>query len=233
MTAKVDSKDDIQPKRKKKKCALDLFTTNKWRTPQTWKNWGLVKNWIQSMGFTDRLEVKVDPGLRRLLDGAWYCTQKLSLSFTEPQWNCSKTKDFFQKLTPVTRIFKYWLRKNIQSCSLSTPIVGCTNYVFRSGPKLHRQSSSKSWTLLCDIDFAVAYLDDILMKSQNVEQYKEHVHKVFSRIQGYGFKLKESKCDFFIEKNKYLGHIIDKDCRTSDSERSTQLSKRSLPNKVS
>ena len=53
-------------------------------------------------------------------------------------------------------------------------------------------------TMLSDLDFAVAYLDDILMNNQNVEQHKEHVPKVFSRIQEYGFKLKESKYDFFL-----------------------------------
>ena len=67
--------------------------------------------------------------------------------------------------------------------------------------------------MLSHLDFAVAYLDDILMNNQNVEQHKEHVHKVFSRIQDYGFKLKESKCDFFMEKIKYVGHIIDKNAR--------------------
>ena len=65
-------------------------------------------------------------------------------------------------------------------------------------------------TMLSDLEFVVAYLDDILMNSQNVEN-KKHVHKVFSRIQVYSFKLKESKCDFFMEKIKCFGHIIDKD----------------------
>ena len=55
-----------------------------------------------------------------------------------------------------------------------------------------------------------------LMNSQNVEQHKEHVHKVFSRIQEYNFKLKESECNFFMEKIKYFRHIIDKDGRRPD-----------------
>ena len=76
--------------------------------------------------------------------------------------------------------------------------------------------------MLSDLEFVVAYLDDILMNSQNVEN-KENVHKVFSRIQVYGFKLKESKCDFFMEKINYLGHIIDKDGRRPDSERTTAI----------
>ena len=34
-------------------------------------------------------------------------------------------------------------------------------------------------TILSDLNFAVAYLDDILMNNQNVEQLKENIHKVF------------------------------------------------------
>ena len=70
--------------------------------------------------------------------------------------------------------------------------------------------------MLRNLDFMIAYLDDILMNSQNIEQHKEHVHEVFSRIQEYSFKLKESKSNFFIEKIKYLGHSIDKDGRRPD-----------------
>ena len=80
-------------------------------------------------------------------------------------------------------------------------------------------------SLLSDLDFMVAYLDDILMNSQNVEQHMEHVHHVFSRIQVYGFKLKESKCDFFMEKIKYLGHIID--------SLSTKIAEGQIQNKLS
>ena len=87
--------------------------------------------------------------------------------------------------------------------------------------------------LLNGFDFAVAYLDDILIKSQNVEEHKQHVHKVFERIQDYGFKVKESKCDFFMEKVKYLGHIIDKEGRRPDPERSTAIKNMPAPHNVS
>ena len=88
-------------------------------------------------------------------------------------------------------------------------------------------------TMLSDLDFAVAYLVDILMNSQNVEQHKEHLHKVFSRIQEYGFKLKEFKCDFFMEKIKYLGHIIDKDSRRPNPEEATTIKDMAAPENVS
>ena len=49
-------------------------------------------------------------------------------------------------------------------------------------------------TMLSSLDFVVAYLDDILMKSKSIIEHKEHVHKVFTKIQDYSFKLKETKC---------------------------------------
>ena len=49
-------------------------------------------------------------------------------------------------------------------------------------------------TMLNGFDFAVAYLDDILIKSQSLGEHKDHVHMVFAQIQDYGIKLKVSKC---------------------------------------
>ena len=52
-------------------------------------------------------------------------------------------------------------------------------------------------TMLGGLDFTIAYLDDILIKSQSKEEHRLHVNQVFKRIQDYGFKIKESKCEFF------------------------------------
>ena len=54
--------------------------------------------------------------------------------------------------------------------------------------------------MLSGLEFVMSYLEDILMNSQSAEQHKAHVYKVFSRIQDYGFKLKEGKCDFLMKK---------------------------------
>ena len=43
--------------------------------------------------------------------------------------------------------------------------------------------------MLSGLDFAVDYLDDILMKSKSIIEHKKHVHKFFIKIQGYGLKL--------------------------------------------
>ena len=53
--------------------------------------------------------------------------------------------------------------------------------------------------------------------------YREHLNKVFAQIREFGFKVKETKGDFCMNKIKYLGHIIDKDGRRPNSERSTAI----------
>ena len=40
------------------------------------------------------------------------------------------------------------------------------------------------------------------MNSISVIEHKDHLHKFFVKIQDYGFKIKETKCDFFHGKNQ-------------------------------
>ena len=81
-------------------------------------------------------------------------------------------------------------------------------------------------TMLDGLDFAIAYLDDIIIISKSKEQQREHVRRVFSRIQEFIFKVKEEKREFFLEEIKYLGHIIDKDGRRPDPDRATAIKKK-------
>ena len=82
------------------------------------------------------------------------------------------------------------------------------------------------------LDFSVAYLDDILMNSKSVVEHKDDVHKVFAKIQDYGFKIEVTECDFFMEKIKYLGHIIDKDSRRPDPERDAAIKDIPAPDNI-
>ena len=71
-------------------------------------------------------------------------------------------------------------------------------------------------TMLAGLDFATAYLDDILVKSNTIEEHKSFLKKIFGRIRKYGLKIKENKCDFLPEEIEYLGHVINKDGKKLD-----------------
>ena len=54
----------------------------------------------------------------------------------------------------------------------------------------------------------MAYLDDIIIFSQNKEEHLKHIRIIFKKLKKAGLKLKESKCDFFKREIHYLGHLI-------------------------
>ena len=77
--------------------------------------------------------------------------------------------------------------------------------------------------MLGDLDFATAHLDDILITSKSVTEHRKHIMCLFNKLQGYGFKVKEAKCDFFLLEIKYLGHIINKDGQHPDPDMATTI----------
>ena len=62
--------------------------------------------------------------------------------------------------------------------------------------------------VLHELDFAMTYLDDIIIFSKNELQHLEHLETVFSCLREAGLKTKQSKCDFFKKEIHYLGHLI-------------------------
>ena len=62
--------------------------------------------------------------------------------------------------------------------------------------------------VLHGLDFAMTYLDDIIIFSKNELQHLEHLETVFSHLREAGLKMKCSKCDFFKKEIHYLGHLI-------------------------
>ena len=62
--------------------------------------------------------------------------------------------------------------------------------------------------VLKGLKFAMTYLDNIIIFSQDELQHLEHLEIVFSRLWEVGLKMKRSKCDFFKSEIHYLGHLI-------------------------
>ena len=87
-------------------------------------------------------------------------------------------------------------------------------------------------TMLGGFDFTFAYLDDIVIYSKPKELHREHLNKVFAQIREFGLKVKEAKCDFCMNKIKYLGRIIDKDGRRPDLKSATALKDMHAPDNV-
>ena len=57
--------------------------------------------------------------------------------------------------------------------------------------------------------FATAYLDDILIYSETLEDHMHHLQEVFDRLREHGLKLKLKKCSFLKLETNYLGVLIN------------------------
>ena len=51
-------------------------------------------------------------------------------------------------------------------------------------------------TALRGLDFCYAYLDDILVTSQDEAEHREHLKRLFARLDEYGMLVNPSKCVF-------------------------------------
>ena len=62
--------------------------------------------------------------------------------------------------------------------------------------------------ILKDFNFAIAYLDDIIIFSKIAEEHLNHIKQVFKKLRSTHLSMKLSKCHFFMKEIQYLGHIF-------------------------
>jgi hypothetical protein len=59
--------------------------------------------------------------------------------------------------------------------------------------------------------FVVVFIDDILIYSKNEKEHTKHLRIVLQRLRDHKLYAKFSKCEFWLNSVKFLGHTISKD----------------------
>jgi len=59
--------------------------------------------------------------------------------------------------------------------------------------------------------FVVVFIDDILVYSKSKKELDEHLRIVLSTLTAYKLYVKFKKCDFWMEKVQFLGHVTTKE----------------------
>jgi hypothetical protein len=59
--------------------------------------------------------------------------------------------------------------------------------------------------------FLVVFIDDILVYSQNEEEYAKHLRIILTRLRDNQLYAKFSKCEFWLNKVPFLGHVLSRD----------------------
>ena len=56
--------------------------------------------------------------------------------------------------------------------------------------------------------FIVVFIDDILIYSKSAEEHGQHLRVVLEKLRAHKLYTKFSKCEFWLEKVAFLGHIL-------------------------
>ena len=81
-------------------------------------------------------------------------------------------------------------------------------------------------------NFCTAYLDDILIYSNNKLEHEEHVRKVLERLRKAGLQADIKKSEFSVRRTKYLGFIISTNGIETDPEKTTVINQWEPPKSV-
>lgn len=72
-------------------------------------------------------------------------------------------------------------------------------------------------------EFCHAYIDDILIFSNSIEEHEAHVKKVLSKLREIGLQADLKKCEFHVPRTKYLGFIVGVDGIAVDPDKVTTV----------
>ena len=64
----------------------------------------------------------------------------------------------------------------------------------------------------------MAYIDDIVIATETVEDHLERIREVLECLREAGFKMRAAKCDFMRTETKYLGRIVSAEGIKPDPE---------------
>jgi hypothetical protein len=80
--------------------------------------------------------------------------------------------------------------------------------------------------------FVVVFIDDILIYSETAEEHAEHLRIVLERLRQNQLYAKFSKCEFWLEKVAFLGHVLTAEGVAVDPEKIEAVSEWQQPKSV-
>jgi hypothetical protein len=71
--------------------------------------------------------------------------------------------------------------------------------------------------------FAVVFIDDILVFSKSMKEHEEHLRIVLQRLRDHQLYVKFSKCEFWLTKVQFLGHVVSSEGISVDPSKDREV----------
>jgi hypothetical protein len=81
--------------------------------------------------------------------------------------------------------------------------------------------------------FVIVFIDEVLVYSKSVEEHEQHLRVVLEKPRAHKLYAKFSKCEFWLEKISFLGHILTAEGVVVDLEKVETASNCRKPTNVS
>ena len=75
----------------------------------------------------------------------------------------------------------------------------------------------------------MAYIDDIVIATETVEDHMVRLREVFECLRDAGFKMRVAKCDFMKSEIKFLGRVVSAEGIKPDPKAVAKLREREIP----
>ena len=107
----------------------------------------------------------------------------------------------------------YHIRLTRESQAKSAFVVPMGKWQFKCTPFGLSQAPAYFQLLIDQVlmgcgDFAMGYLDDIIVFSKSEEEHLQHLKEIFKRLRHFDLKMKRQKSSFFKKHIQYLGHLV-------------------------
>ncbi|GJP73431.1 hypothetical protein CLOP_g4144 [Closterium sp. NIES-67] len=177
---------------------------------------GLIRPSTSPYGAPVLFTPKPDGSLRMCID-----YRALNKQTIKNKYPILRIDDLLDQLQGATVFSKLDLRSGYWQIQMADDIVHKTTFRTRYGsyeylvipfgltnaPATFQAKMNHILRPLLD-ECVVVYLDDILIYSRDMQQYVEHLRRVFEILRRERFYVKLSKSNFALEKVQFLGHIV-------------------------
>lgn len=102
---------------------------------------------------------------------------------------------------------------------------------FTNGPAAFQRFINETLMEYLD-DFVTAFVDDLLIYSENEWEHEIHVKKVLERLRHAGLQASIKKCEFHVTQTKYLGFILTTEGIEVDPEKTAVVRNWAVPTTV-